>query len=450
MARKKKPHGNTGQSGVRHLGLSEAEAALAFEDANRIIEEYDKRLEKVVKRYGALNEAAQEQGAIQKRLNGNLLERQMLEELSLKAKNEDYDITQADLDNVKKKVGEQKKFGKAVNEIFPGIIGIAEGIEDSARGMAGILGPASMAVAIFVVLAKLALNYGKAIADTRKELGVSVVTAAKLNAQNRLLGIQAKTFGLELEDVKSAQNTILRDLGGSVDEALKLSVNFARTSAATGQTSDELGKTLSIMESISSASRDVLLNQIRANAAMIEAQGVAPGLVMRDIAANAEFFAEFAKDGGKNLIMAGTAARKLGLDMSAVADATNSLLEFESSIESSMEASLLLGRQINTDRARMLALTGDQEGLMKEIQRIAGSEQDFNQMNVLQRRALAKSLGQSVEGLARIVRNNQAGATGAAAGGAMGSIAEKQLSTQKQMVEGIHQVADNTRQSKSY
>ena len=39
MARKKKPHGNTGQSGVRHLGLSEAESALAFEDANRIIEE---------------------------------------------------------------------------------------------------------------------------------------------------------------------------------------------------------------------------------------------------------------------------------------------------------------------------------------------------------------------------------------------------------------------------
>ena len=283
-----------------------------------------------------------------------------------------------------------------------------------------------------------------------QELGVSVGTSLKIVAANKSLGLQAKLYGLELEDIKSAQNTILSDLGGSVDQALKLSMNFARTSAATGQTSDELGKTLSIMEAISGASRDVLLNQIRANAAMIEAQGVAPGLVMKDIAANAEFFAEFAKDGGKNLIMAGTAARKLGLDMSAVADATNSLLEFESSIESSMEASQILGRQINTDRARMLALTGDQEGLMKEIQRIAGSEQDFTQMNVLQRRALAKSVGQSVEGLARIVRNNQAGATGAAAGGAMGSIAEKQLSTQKQMVEGIYAVADNTRPSKSY
>ena len=41
-------------------------------------------------------------------------------------------------------------------------------------------------------------------------------------------------------------------------------------------------------------------------------------------------------------------------------------------------------------------------------------------------------------------------AGGAAAGGAMGSMAEKQLSAQKQMVEGIHQVADNTRPSKSY
>ena len=405
---------------------------------------------KLAKRYKQLNDLIKEQGTLEAFNNGLLKERDLIAGQLKDKQDGTKDLSLDVLSSNKEQVNQQKKLGKAVNEIFPGAMQFATSVEDSARGMAGILGPASMAVALFIALAKFALDYGKAIADTRKELGVSVATAAKLNAQNRLLGMQAKLYGLELEDVKSAQNTILKDLGGSVDEALKLSVNFARTSAATGQTSDELGKTLSIMESISSASRDVLLNQIRANAAMIEAQGVAPGLVMRDIAANAEFFAEFAKDGGKNLIMAGTAARKLGLDMSAVADATNSLLEFESSIESSMEASLLLGRQINTDRARMLALTGDQEGLMKEIQRIAGSEQDFNQMNVLQRRALAKSLGQSVEGLARIVRNNQAGATGAAAGGAMGSIAEKQLSTQKQMVEGIHQVADNTRQSKSY
>ena len=250
------------------------------------------------------------------------------------------------------------------------------------------------------------------VAETRKELGVSVVTAGKLLVANKALGMAAKGFGLELQDVEEAQKAILSDLGGSVDEAIKLSLSFARTAAATGQTSDELAGTLSLMESISGASREVLLNQIRSNAAMIEAAGVAPALVMKDLAQNAEFFASFAKDGGQNLIAAGTAARKLGLDMSAVASVTESLLDFETSIEKSLEASLLLGRSINTDRARMLAIQGDQVGVMKEILKQVGGEVEFNRLNVLQRRALAESVGVNVEQLSRLVRNNQASASG--------------------------------------
>ena len=171
------------------------------------------------------------------------------------------------------------------------------------------------------------------VADARKELGLSVGASIKLVAANKALGLAAKGFGLELQDVEEAQKAILSDLGGSVDEAIKLSLSFARTAAATGQTSDELAGTLSLMESISGASREVLLNQIRSNAAMIEAAGVAPALVMKDLAQNTEFFASFAKDGGQNLIAAGAAARKLGLDMSAVSSITESLLDFETSIE---------------------------------------------------------------------------------------------------------------------
>ena len=263
-----------------------------------------------------------------------------------------------------------------------------------------------------------AIKFQKAIADTRKELGVSVSTAAKLNTQNKILGLAAKAYGLDVEDIKNAQTAIRKDLGASVQESVKLSLSFARTAAATGQTSEELSGTLSIMESISGASREVLLNQIRTNAAMIEAAGVAPALVMKDIAENSEFFASFAKQGGQNLIGAGIAARKLGLDMSAVKGITESLLDFETSIEASQTASLLLGRQINTDKARQLAFSGDQEGLMKEITRLAGSEAEFTKMNAFQRDALAKSLGLSTEALARTVRNNTAGATGAAAGSA--------------------------------
>ena len=273
------------------------------------------------------------------------------------------------------------------------------------------------------------------VADARKELGLSVSASIKLVAANKALGLAAQGFGLELQDVESAQKAILSDLGGSVDEAIKLSLNFARTAAATGQSSEDLATTLSLMESLSSASRDVLLNQIRSNAAMIEAAGVAPALVMRDIAQNAEFFASFAKDGGQNLIAAGTAARKLGLDMSAVASITESLLDFETSIEKSMEASILLGRQINTDRARQLAIQGDQVGVMEEILKQVGGEAEFNRLNVLQRRALAESVGVNVEQLSRLVRNNQAAASGEIATAGGESNIEKLTSVSNQFLE---------------
>ena len=300
---------------------------------------------------------------------------------------------------------------KAIMDSASGILNMAAGAKNAyeqARLMSGsMLGIATLAV----MAVKAFLDFQKAVTDTRKELGVSYVTSIGIVAQNKALAQIAKGYGLDLTDITSAQAAIRNDLGASVQESIKLSLSFARTSAATGQTSEELASSLSIMESMSSASREVLLNQIRSNAAMIEAAGVAPSLVMKDIASNAEFFASFAKDGGTNLIMAGIAARKLGLDMAAVSATTESLLDFESSIEKQMEASVLLGRQLNLDRARQLALTGDQEGMMKEVLKQVGGEAEFNRLNVLQRRALADSVGQSVENLSRLVRNNTATTT---------------------------------------
>lgn len=307
----------------------------------------------------------------------------------------------------------------AIMETAPGVFSIASGAKAGldnfklmAKSTLGIVAIAGLAVKAFT-------EFQKAVTDTRKELGVSFTQSVGIVAQNKLLEQRAKAFGLELEDIKSAQAAIRKDLGASVQESLNLSLNFARTAAATGQTADELTGTLSIMESISSASRDVLLNQIRTNAAIIGSAGVSPALVMKDLASNAEFFAQFAKDGGMNIINAGIAARKLGLEMSTVASISESLLDFESSIEKQLEASLLIGRQINLDRARQLSLAGDQEGVMKEILKQVGGEAEFNRMNVIQRKALADSVGVNVEQLSRLVRNNTAGATGAAVGAAM-------------------------------
>ena len=350
----------------------------------------------------------------------------LTEELALKKEITDEEkfglkITREKIDNAKKLGEAQKKSGDAIADTLPTMSSLAglggNFLETTLSMIPGFGQVALAAVAVFKVMSKI----NTAITDTRKELGVSYVTAALITAENKVQAKLAEGLGLSAEDLSSAQAAIREDLGGSVRESLNLGISFARTAAATGQTASQLGDTLSIMESISSASRDVLLNQIRTNAAMIQAAGVAPALVMRDLAENAEFFATFAKDGGMNIINAGVAARKLGLEMSAVKGITESLLNFESSIEAQLEASLLLGRNINLDKARQLALNNDIEGVQKEILKQVGGEVEFNKMNAIQRDKLAKSIGLNVEQLSRLVRNNTAGATGAAAGAAMGT-----------------------------
>ena len=408
------------KSNLRSLGVKDAEFAKAMADAKAFLAQSGELYKKLESNYESVTSSLKEQGTLETFLNGKRLEGQLIAVALKKAQEEGRDVTKGEISDIKEKVNNQKKFGKAINEILPGVSTFASAIEDSARGMAGILGPAAIAVAIFTALAKLALDFSKSVAETRKDLGVSAVTAAKLQGEFKILGLRAKAFGLDIEDVKNAQRAILSDLGASVREATDLSLSFARTAAATGQSSEDLAKTLSVMESMSDLSREILLNQIRTNAAMIEAAGVAPALVMRDIAQNTEFFAKFARDGGQNIINAGIAARKLGLELSAVSSISESLLDFETSIQKQLEASLLIGRQLNLDRARQLALAGDQEGVVEEIRRQVGGEAEFNRLNVIARQKLAEAVGVNVEQLSRIVRNNTAASVGAAAGAASG------------------------------
>ncbi len=346
-------------------------------------------------------------------------------EQSMAALKTSKDLQKGMLGNSRKKLEEDKKALQAAKQVVSQIDDLTQGLGQTVQKVKGfkdmltasIPGPLKL-VAIITALATAFIKVRKLVADTRKDLGVSALESLKVVGAFKVLEFSGKAFGLEAEDFKESFKAAREDLGASVDESLKLSFNLAKTAMETGTTASELTKVLSVMESVSGASREALLSQIEMNRQIIGDAGLSPADIFGDIAENAEFFAQFAKDGSQNLIQAGIAAKKLGLNMSAVAGITESLLDIESSIEKQLEASMLLGRQINLDRARQLALTGDQEGMMGEILKQVGGEAEFNKMNVLQRKALAESVGVNVEQLSRLVRNNTAGAPGAAMGAA--------------------------------
>ena len=263
-----------------------------------------------------------------------------------------------------------------------------------------------LVVGLVAVVAAMKKLYAGTLA-LRKEMGLTFGHAAELQKSINMTATQFSFLGVEASDVQSIVSGIQDSMGGVGEVTDELLVSMTRLNADFGIAGGSAAKLVTQMKAVGAASDQAAISQLESVGYLAQASGVAPAAIMNSVAENTEAFAGFAKDSGKNLFKAAIAAKKLGVEFSSIMDAAEGLLDFESSIEASMEASMLLGRNINTDRARQLAFTGDIEGMQREILKQAGSEADFNKMNVLQRKALAKAFGLSVSELGSMISNQE-------------------------------------------
>jgi hypothetical protein len=94
-----------------------------------------------------------------------------------------------------------------------------------------------------------------------------------------------------------------------------------------------------------------------------------------------------------------TQAKLLGTTLEQTKKQSESLLDFQSSIENELKAELITGQQLNLERARALALSGDQAGVAKELANQNMNFNKFSQMNVLAQKDFAAALGLSADEL---------------------------------------------------
>ncbi len=83
----------------------------------------------------------------------------------------------------------------------------------------------------------------------------------------------------------------------------------------------------------------------------------------------------------------------LGTSLETTQKQANALLDFQSSIQNQLEASLITGRYINLDKATELALNNDLVGVAKELLTQQIDYNTFSDMNAIQRRSMARALG---------------------------------------------------------
>jgi hypothetical protein len=239
--------------------------------------------------------------------------------------------------------------------------------------------------------------------DMSKEMGVSLGTAAKMQGVIKSMPIEQakmKLLGRDLADSATAIYHATRSTRDINKENVK---TLSTLAAATGTSETNIANMARMFADMNGMGFKKGLGMVTATANLAEKFGVDKGAVISDIAESAEDFATYTNGSMKNLQMAAIHAQKMGTSLATTMKMTESLLDFETSITNTMEASMMIGKNLNFDKARMLAMDNDILGATNEIVRQLGSAEEFTRLSAIQRKKLAASIGVEVSELSRLV-----------------------------------------------
>ena len=239
------------------------------------------------------------------------------------------------------------------------------------------------------------MSYNEASA-LRKELSVSAAISNDVNVSTK--GLQdsmvaiGKTLGsnAKLNEADLITFTKLREQAGYTNEEL---ASIQTLSLANGKSlEDNTAEILGSAEAYASQNKliinekDVLREVGKASASLKLSLGGSTAALAESVVKAKQF--------GLSLEQAGTIAK--------------SLLNFESSISSELEAELLTGKDLNFEKARLLALNGKTADAAAEIAKQVGSSVEFGKMNVIQQEAIAKAAGLTRDELAQSLIESEA------------------------------------------
>jgi hypothetical protein len=267
------------------------------------------------------------------------------------------------------------------------------------------------------------INYGKLFFSSWKGAMTVIGFAAgyvadefgKINAQigggfTQLVGFKSQLTAISLILGDEAVGAVT-EFGARIGNVNKISNDLAfdlgLLPTHLGVSGDEAGKLVNQFGNLSGLSNQTALNTLEAASQLAAANGVAPSQIMKDVAANTEFFAKYAKDGGKNISEAAIQAAKLGVDLGTAEKISDGLLDYQSSVAKEMEASVILGKNLNLQKARELAYAGDSAGAMKEALKSAGTLAELEAMGPYEKQALADAIGVSNTELRQMIANEK-------------------------------------------
>tara|TARA_Y100001938_G_C8093354_1_gene436543 strand:+ start:304 stop:2199 length:1896 start_codon:yes stop_codon:yes gene_type:complete len=288
--------------------------------------------------------------------------------------------------------------------------GMASKLKENVNSMKGmgkgaIASSLSMGLVVgAVVLLGKALSYASGIIDQLgSRFGVMGAQSGAFRDNMMQANLDAIGIGLSLTEASNVTSELSANFGVGLLAATKLPGQVLKTGLAIGLADGEASKLFGTLMSVGNLTADQAERLAENTYQLAQQNNVNPVAVMQDMADSSETIAKFGADNLQSITKAAVQARKLGLSLSTVDKISDSLLDFQSSLQAEIEASVMTGKQLNLQKARELALTGDLSGMMDNVLKQVGGEAEFNKLNVLQRKSLAKSLGVEVTEMEKLV-----------------------------------------------
>ena len=274
----------------------------------------------------------------------------------------------------------------------------------------GLLNPANLASLAVVELVKALKEVDSGTGDLAKSMNKTYSEA--LNIRTELTEIANSSYDVAL-NTKGLQETYIaigKTLGTNamINEAdLK---TFTKLREQAGYTNEELYgiQQLSLVNGKSLAQNT---KEILGGAKAYAAQNklvVNEKQVLTEISKASASLKLSLNGSADALAVSVVKAKQFGLNLEQAEKISQNLLNFESSIESELSAELLLGKNLNFEKARLLALNGDIAAASAEIAKQVGTSADFAKMNVIQQEAIAKAAGLTRDELAQSLMDREA------------------------------------------
>jgi hypothetical protein len=283
----------------------------------------------------------------------------------------------------------------------------AENLRQEFERINNVLDAAAKGIAAFALTGLFKANTSSI--ELAKNLGVSREEAEQLRSDFNGIAINSGKSYLNATAFASALGQVGEEIGavsGFTTEQLQSQIELTKLVGLQGDEAANLIKYGIVQNKTQNELTTEILDQVVALEQQTGIQLKGQKVLAEVARVNGQLGAQYGYN-TQEIARAVVQANRLGLSLEETQGIAKNLLDFEQSISNELQAELLLGRDLNLEKARLLALQGDSAGAAAELAKQFGTAEEFSRLNVIQQESLASAVGMGVDELANSIKQQE-------------------------------------------